>query len=489
MLAPLQDTAIAPPRWLHIALPQLAIDLVERLHVQGAHVVVDGPVQRATIYAANAAALAAGVQPGMRLAAAQALTALIVHRRNPQAETQALEHLAAYAYGFTSRVAVDTGLTLEIGASMRLFGGFDALHDALGRGFIAQGFRAVFGYGDSPSAARLRAVAMRDRFAPLGPIPLNASPLDPRVIATLAATGVHTHGELARLPKSGVARRFGQRVVDYLSRLQGELPEALTLFRPPDRYYAWLELPAPCANTEALAFPIQRMLADLAAQLTARDGGVERFTLRFALEKGFTGRGERGTPADSDVVRLDIGLLEASRDAERLFALTRARLDRFTLPRAALGIHLEVARLPAFTPAASDLFDDPSIDKTALKPLLERLSARLGSASLRYPQLVAEHRIEFAQRWDRTPVAPTMAPAKAPRPAWLLPKPVPIRIDDFRLLSNAERIEGGWWDDQDQRRDYYWADVIRTRSGQAVHARAYVFQDLKQRTWFLQGWG
>ncbi len=489
-MLPQHDLADTPPRWLYITLPTLAIDLIERQSpVAAPRVVVDGPELRASVFAANAAALATGIQPGMRLPAAQALAALTVHRRDPLAENKALEHLAGFAYRYTSRVALDTGLTLEIGASLQLFGGFLPLHAALTQGFVEQGFAAQFGYGDSPSAARLRSTAARERHAPLGAIPLTSSTLDPRVVSTLAATGVHTHGELARLPRSGVARRFGQRVIDYLSRLHGELPEALTLYRPPDRYHAWWELPAPSASIDTLAYPIKRLLADLAAQLAARDGGVERFTLRFALEKGFKHRTEIDQALDSDVVRIDVGLLEASRDPERLFALTRARLEHFKLPRAVLGIHLEVSRLPTFTPTASDLFDDPGVDKTALKPLLERLSARLGTHSLKYPRLLADHRMEFAQLWENTPKASTVKPGTAPRPAWLLLTPVRIQIADFRLVSSAERIEGGWWDDRDQRRDYYLAEVIRARKNQAVHARAFVFQDLKQSgQWYLHGW-
>ena len=102
--------------------------------------------------------------------------------------------------------------------------------------------------------------------------------------------------------------------------------------------------------------------------------------------------------------------------------------------------------------------------------------------------------------------------------ALLLPEPLPSNIDALMLISGAERIESGWWDDDDVRRDYYLAEVVAaarlcaqgparqalaaTVSGGArlglgardtfqpsPGARAWVYQDLRQpECWYLHGW-
>lgn len=523
--------------WLCLALPRLALDLIDRAQADaltGApRVVIDGPEQRAEVHLADAAAAACGVRAGQRLAAAQALTALVIHRRDRLAERQAIERLAAWAYNYTSRVSLDESATLllELGASARLFGGHEALQTQLQADLIALGFTALFGYGVTPAAARLRAeVARRDptrsgQVYPLAPIALGDSALDSRTVATLLATGVRTLGELAKLPRSGIARRFGQDTLDYLARLRGELPEALQPYRPPDSYHAWLELPAPCANTEALAFPLKRMLGDLGAVLTARDGGVQHFMLRFALESARRSSELRGNIGD--ICRLEVGLIEASRDAEHLYTLTRARLERMRFPRPVLGIHLEVARLPTFVPKHQDLFGDSADSAAGLTPLIERLSARLGDATLLRPQWIADHRPEYASRWrphaEVTGAirAPAGTPPEAARPSCLLPEALPIDISSVVLISSAERIESGWWDDGDVRRDYYVAEIVDARrllvaaEGQqrerlsasvslaagagsrtafepfqlSPGARAWVYQDLRQPAcWYLHGW-
>ncbi len=105
------------------------------------------------------------------------------------------------------------------------------------------------------------------------------------------------------------------------------------------------------------------------------------------------------------------------------------------------------------------------------------------------------------------------------RPLWLLPSPIALAIDGVALISSAERIESGWWDDGDIRRDYYVAEVIDPHACAlpAPHpgiaeepaayarnaretadrpgfqltrgARAWVFQDLRHpERWYLQGW-
>ena len=68
------------------------------------------------------------------------------------------------------------------------------------------------------------------------------------------------------------------------------------------------------------------------------------------------------------------------------------------------------------------------------------------------------------------------------RPFWLLPKPRVLRGEIARIIAGPERIESGWWDDHDKRRDYY---LVETRLGQ----RAWAFVPAESDTgWTLHGW-
>jgi protein ImuB len=70
---------------------------------------------------------------------------------------------------------------------------------------------------------------------------------------------------------------------------------------------------------------------------------------------------------------------------------------------------------------------------------------------------------------QRSPAGRPQPPVtQRPRPAWLLPEPLPLAAQagrplqegsalPLRLLTRAERIESGWFDDALVRRDYYVA--------------------------------
>ncbi|MFI4969076.1 MAG: Y-family DNA polymerase [Lysobacterales bacterium] len=77
------------------------------------------------------------------------------------------------------------------------------------------------------------------------------------------------------------------------------------------------------------------------------------------------------------------------------------------------------------------------------------------------------------------------------RPFWLLRRPILLHGGALRILAGPERIESGWWDEHDQRRDYY---IVQTRSGQ----RAWAFVEAGTiaaaapggvpTNWTLHGW-
>ena len=71
----------------------------------------------------------------------------------------------------------------------------------------------------------------------------------------------------------------------------------------------------------------------------------------------------------------------------------------------------------------------------------------------------------------------------APRPTWLLSQPVPLRGHGLQLQAGPERVESGWWDGGDVRRDYY---VVATGEGQ----RAWAFRPAgsTEGPLMLQGW-
>jgi protein ImuB len=184
-------------------------------------------------------------------------------------------------------------------------------------------------------------------------------------------------------------------------------------------------------------------------------------------------------PRHTEVV---VGMLSAERDATLLFDLARNRLEQVALPAPVVGVRLLARELPPFVPAGRDLFDARPAQAVDWPHLRERLRARLGDAAVYRVRATADPRPERAWvRDDGRDAAATPRGPRPPRPAWLLPRPMPLR-GPVRILSGPERLESGWWDGDDARRDYY---VVETGQGQ----RAWAFAPVGERDhWMLHGW-
>lgn len=467
--------------WACLLLPHLALDGCLR-HASESPlptVLIDGPLQRRVLRDACERARALGLRPGQSLTTAQALAGqlrMLIH--DPREETRQLDLLAAWAYGFSSQVAVlgRRALVVEVAGSQGLFGHWQTLQARWREELDAMGFRHRLALAPWPLAARVLAgiedgaacedpQTLRARFqhVPVGRLGLPAGMAD-----SLARMGLRTLRQVQAMPRSSLARRFSPKLLAHLDALLGERDMALTLYRPPDRFQAQVELGFEVESSQALLFPLRRLTADLALYLVARDGGVQHFELLLEHE------GHPATP-------VPVGLLAPERDAARLFELARGRLERAHLPAPVRGMTLRAEELPPFVPERRELFDPRPQQSTPWQALRERLRARLGEDAVQTLAAPADHRPEMATQCLLESTAAPAGPV-LPRPAWLLHEP--RRLPDAlpQVLAGPERIETGWWDGGDIRRDYY---RVRTRSGQ--HAWAFHPHDGDGRL-LLHGW-
>jgi protein ImuB len=267
------------------------------------------------------------------------------------------------------------------------------------------------------------------------------------VLDTLTGIGVHTIADVLALPRDGVARRFGQRLLDEIDRARGIQPDPRPLFVPPERYHGQLELPVPVAEAEALLFAAKRLVVELAGFLQGRSAGVTRLRCDLIHE-------------DAPPTAIVLGLA-ATRKVEHIVNVLRERLAREELPDRVEAIRLvseEIAPLPG---QDGELFAGAHRHGESGAQWIERVRARLGDDSVRELCLYADHRPEHAWRY-RGAASASAAPLPADpprRPLWLLPRPRSLGVDpasaQLSLLSGPERIESGWWDGGEIGRDYF----------------------------------
>ena len=437
-------------------------------------------------------ARARGVRPGIAVSAARALAHdLVVRPRDPAEETEALLGVAGWAAQFTPSVShepPDT-LVLEVSGSLKLFGGVDRMRASLLAGCARMGFTALAACAPTTRGAAWLA---RAGVAPciehadalesaLAAVPLRIAVRAADTLEALHAIGARTVGDLVALPRDGLARRFGQALLDDLDRAHGRRADPRAFYVPPAKFHAHLELPAEVTQADSLLFAARRLFVQLEGFLAARAGGVRRLELRlFHREEAVT--------------VVPIGLVAPSRAASHFTLLARERLGTMALAAPVRTLALAADDIVPLTGAPLALFaDDASGRPEDWQKLVERLRARLGTASVHGVCGAAEHRPEYASRACEPPLARGKENGEGGaiglRPFWLLAAPRPIaevgavphHSGPLKLLAGPERIESGWWDGDEVARDYFVAQTPK-------HGLVWIYRARGAAGgWFLHG--
>jgi protein ImuB len=476
--------------WLALHFPLFALEALPLRQSPSA------VVSRGRILASDLGAAAAGVVAGQKLSTALGLApGLRVFECDPVREAAALTDLACAAGRFTPGVSLTPpdGLLLDIGGCLRLFGGVDAIVEAVRVACSKQGWTATWAVAPTPLGARWLARAGAARIvleaealpAALAPLSCTVPGWSAEVVTRLESFGLRHLGDLAELPTAGLRQRLGNGPVDELLRACGEAPDPQRHFVFPEHFATTLELPSRVEYAEGLAFAGQRLFAALTGWLAIRQALVRACSLQLTHDDGTTST-------------LPLRLGEPCADEARLLRLLREHLGRLTLPAPVEALCLTADEVIARPGDSGQLFAASAAGE-GTTACLERLRARLGEAAVQVVGLRADYRPECATVAgdpllacaSREPLSakPTFT---APRPLWLLPVPQPLAEGadgphwhgPLQLLTCGERLESGWWDSGepdatgDIRRDYF---VARNRQGQW----AWIFRDAQG--WYLQG--
>jgi protein ImuB len=468
------------------------------------------------IIARNAAAKRLGITPGLPEAAARALAAeLRILPRKPAAERAALGRLGAWAMAFSDQVSLapPAALVLEAGRSLRLFGGAAALRQRVLGGITDLGWRARCVLAPTPSAALALAVAgfgsaldvqavnaiIVDRdalYRVLAGLPVTALGFSRTQLDDLRRMGLTRVGDLLRLPRAGLAERFGIERLEQLERLLGERPDPRRPFVPPQRFRAGLELPAEVPDAPALVFACRRLIDELCGFLHAQQAGVQQLAWRLHH-------------ADAASTRFRLGSAAPGREPQHWLELLRERLDRLTLPAPVRAISVGSEPAQPLAPRHGGLLPRDAAAAAPDPALLDRLRARLGPAAVQGLEMVPDHRPERAwrpcepilpgaaaprrgvgtRRHPRSAATEDLPPPRQARPLWLLAEPMVLGVRAGRpwldgplhLGDGCERIDTGWWDGFPVARDYY---VALSSAGE----RLWIYRDRRgDGGWFLHG--
>ncbi|HMO43256.1 MAG TPA: DNA polymerase Y family protein [Phenylobacterium sp.] len=423
--------------------------------------------------AVESRAAALGLFPGQKAADALArVPDLELAEAEPQADALALRALSDWCVRFSPAVAADPpdGLFLDITGLAHLWGGEAELAADFRSRLAANGLEVRCAVADTPGAAwalarygtgagdvggggealicppGAEAQALR-RLPPL------ALRLAPGAAAQLERLGVTQIGQLARLPRGELARRFGAETLQRLDQALGAAPEALAFRRPPTPWMDRLAFVEPISAPEDMGRACADILERLCARLSAAGLGARRFEIAYHR-------------LDGRPLAAQVGLAAAGREAGRIARLFAPKLEHLDPGFGVESVTLAAREVEPLAPRQTGLAPDGQPPGEAdLAPLVDRLANRLGPDRVWTSRPVESHVPERA-----LVRGPPLAPApgagwdpERPRPLRLFRRPEPIeatapipddppvqfrwrgRLHRVRLAEGPERIGAEWW--------------------------------------------
>ena len=414
-----------------------------------------------------------------------------------------LQRLCLHAQTFTSFVSIEppNALLLEIRGSLRLLGPLEKLHANLDAGWRRLALNAQSATAPSTVAALWFARAGQsgadgpvvvEDFTTLpgrlAKLPIACTCWDAGHLQTLRSMGVTLVGELLRLPRAGIARRFGAAAVQDLDMALGRQSAPRRAFVPRERFRERCDFETEIEHVAYLEKALEPVIARCAQFLRERQAGVQALRVKLRHREG---------PA----TYLRLGLASVTSERRRLTDVLIQKLEGLELSAPVRGMELISGCLQPLSPGSLDAFSGLAgtgigRGRDSVPHLVERLRARLGDEAVYGVRSIPEHRPEAA--WRRVhdlrfisrgshAAAQGRSEYDMPRPVWLLDEPallprqpVPLPEDGWIMEQGPERIESGWWDGRGVARDYYIA-----RQGHG--ARLWVFRERLSKRWYLHG--
>ena len=480
-----------------ISLPKIDLQIIALRRpdwkaLPAAVITEEKPLGRIT--AANRAAYAAGVQPGMRYASALSICAELRAGVVADEERQELRRrLITLLRGFSPEVepaATDPALFwINAGGLDRLYGSPGEWAQALQAAVeeiglvcsIAVGYSRFGTYAAAKVKRRITVFGEeeQEQRAALA-APVGILPLDHEVLERFHQLGITTVHDFQRFSPGSLRRRFGPEVEEVQRFVRGEdrLPvqavdEAPVLRRE-------MRLLYPQASMDAIVHHELSLLRELVAQAWTTQELVSELVLELCPESW--------PSHEEPCLREEIRTSRPTLEQKKLERLVRLRLEHLKLPGPVVRLSLEARLLPTER-VQDDLFETPSRrDPAQAMTALAELGAELGNEAVQVAALENAHLPEEQYCWQRPGrlAPPRPAPhqaGRAPLVRRILHEPLPLaRLPEeyhYPRIVGPYELSGGWWQSS-YRREYYY---LRDSSGRLL----WVFYDEPQKRWRVQG--
>jgi len=310
---------------------------------------------------------------------------------------------------------------------------------------------------------------------------ISTLPITEEMLETLDTWGIRDLQELAGLPETGIAERFGEAGVHLQQLAKGATHRPLRVFQQATTYDDRIELDHPVDLLDPLLFLIARMLAEQCEKLQAHGMAANEVTVHLELDD---------KTEHSRTLRLPIPM----RESKSLLKLLQMDLEAHPPQAATLALSLSLKPvLPRTVQTGIFLPATPAPDKLELT--LARIRGIVGENNVGIAELMDTHhphpyrlaasqpKITDSQPWTDRQAFRYFRPPIAAKVELQRDRPARIAaLGIYGKVLNAAgpwRSSGGWWTQTVWNRDEW--DV--TLSYGALYR---IYREPSQN-WFIEG--
>lgn len=424
------------------------------------------------IAVANESACAEGVSAGLRFTDAKARCPQLASEDiDRQADAGALKALGLWLIRFAPLVAIDgaDGLMLETTGCAHLYGGEAEMLAEVSRLLKRDHIPHRSAIASTPGAASALARATPGTILPKGDekdglaaLPVTSLRLSEEAGTLLRRFGLTRIGQLYGIDRKSLARRFRSReaadaVLLRLDQALGFRREPLSPLRSPPQHSARFPCPEPVFTSDAIQFGLEKMCAELCAELAQLGQGARAFSL-IAFRSD-------GTRSEAHIT-----LARPARTPKHILRLFREKLDRIDPGFGIELLMLEARRAGAMDISAVVLSGDLAAgdtDEVALAALADRITAKLKEGVVTVACPVESHVPEKTHARQifsgQLPESLERGAEVGPRPIRIFPSPEFVKVlaevpdgppqrfiwrNVTRIVTRAdgpERINPEWW--------------------------------------------
>jgi protein ImuB len=393
--------------------------------------IVAGAPPATRVVEANATARERGVLPGLADAEARARCPGLARRPARDEIVASAQHALLEACLAVSPRVEDAGpglVHVDTAGLGRLIGPDDAVGRRLVSLVRAVGLEARVGLAATRAAARIAArIGARVNVVPpggerqtLGPASLTELELPDEIARTLERWGLLTLGELAALPRDGVAARLGAAGLAAHDLACGRDREPFRPWAPPPSWEEAQGLEWELDSLGALAAVLEGVLERLAARLAAAHLLADALDVRLHLASG--GRHARA-----------VTLAAPMGEVRPMLTLLVLDLESHPPPAPVIGVAVSARVVPRRAVAAG-LWERSVPTVRDLAAVLTRLAELVGRAGVGAPVVSDSH---HPDAHTLIPFAPLPAGAEPPRGGWHAGSPPTAR-------SERDPLGDGW---------------------------------------------